>query len=124
MKQYTFGEVTKTLKANTYYLEEKVKEAAGLTDEMEQRVFGLQTQYRKLTEKLKSAQGAELEKIASDLEKLEDEVQALNKKMLWYLDFDRTLAVLNVLFLEGADGITKENIGRNQAKEVWADFFI
>lgn len=123
MKQYTFGEVTKTLKANTYYLEEKAKEAAGLTDEMEQLALGLQKQFRTLSAKLKDAKPEEVDALADKMEEVEMRVNELSAKMAWYIDFSKSRSVLDLLLVEGADGITEENIGRRQVLEVWADFF-
>jgi hypothetical protein len=124
MKQYKFGEVTKTLKQNTYYLEEKAKEAAGLTDEREQELTGINKQYQALSSKMEKGTPEEKIAVEIEMERLHNRLVELNKKMAWYLDFNRASAVLDVLLVGGSEGITAENVGRNQAKEVWADFFI
>ena len=123
MKEYTFGDVKKTLKDNTYYLEEKAKEAAGLTEEMELAVMGLKTQYQNLITKMKSAKPEEMEALEAKAYEIDDKTLELSKKMAWYSDFAKVKAVFDVLFVEGSDGITQENIGKRQVKEIWADFF-
>lgn len=122
-KKYQFGEVEKTLRKNTFYLEERAKEASGLTDANEKKVTGYKLKLEQLSKQYESEK--DKKKKAETLKKIEgvaEEIQQLVNN-LWFTDFDKCLKVMDVLLVEGSKDLTIENFGKFDAQEVWSDFF-
>lgn len=124
MKTYTFGDVTKTLKKNTFAIEKEVMAVVGATDETEARLLAIQAEYAKLSKELSAKPTKKrAEAINARLAVINDEVVKLSKKLSWYDNFDMCMKVADVLLVEGSAKLTPETFGRFDAQEMWEDFF-
>jgi len=124
MKTYQFGTITKTLKRNTFEIEETVKDSIGLNDENDQKVIAIQKEFVSLQKEfgLKPAKKRK-EQILSQLDELNKQVIGLQNQIKWSNTFENCIKVVGILFVEGADGLTKSNFGRFDAERAWQDFF-
>lgn len=124
MRTYLFGDIQKTLKKNTFELEEIVKDAVGASEKNEQRVLAIQKEYIALTKELSEKPNKKRrEQITDKLTKINDEVTKLTELIHWSHKFDTCLSVMDILLVEGSAGLTKQNFGRFDAEQVWRDFF-
>lgn len=120
---YTFGDVTKTLKRNTFYLEKRVKEEAGLTDSDEKRIEGYKIRLEQLSKQYDNEK--DKKKKSDILKKIEEVAEQIKREAdnIWYNDPERCKKVLDVLLIEGSKDLTEENFSSFDAQEVFADFF-
>lgn len=124
MRTYLFGDIPKTLKKNTFELEEIVKDAVGASEKNEQRIIAIQKEYSSLAKELSSKPTKKRrEEINEKLEKIGVEVQSLTEKIKWSEKYESCIMVADLLLVEGASGLTKQNFGRFDAENVWLDFF-
>lgn len=128
MKTYTFGDVTKTLKKNTFALEETVKDAVGASQQNEQKLISINKEFKQLSEELtRKGNGKPTTKrkrqIVDRMDELNAEVIALQERIRWSMKLETCLEVMDILLVEGSAGLNKENFGRFDAEKVWSDFF-
>ncbi len=121
---YSFDGLEKNLQKKTFAREEKAREVAGLTMEMGRELSGLNTKFTAYYEVYqKETDEAKKQEWLDKIMKVNDESLAMKEKMEWKNDFDKCIAVMNVLLVEGADGLTKDNFCGDDAEVVWQDFF-
>lgn len=124
MKQYIFGEVTKTLKKNTFELEEMVKDVIGANEKNEKRIVEINKEFQKLSKEFSSNPNKKRKaQIEQRIVEINGEVVQLTQGLQWSESFDMCLSVMDVLLVEGNSGLTKSNFGRFDARQVWNDFF-
>lgn len=124
MRTYDFNGIKKTLKKNTFELEEQVKDVIGATDKNEKEIVLIQKEFASLEKGFNPKMSvAEKRKIAQRLVELNEKVLQLTKNIKWSDNFQMCLNVMDVLLVEGSVGLTKKNFGRFDAQGVWNDFF-
>lgn len=121
---YNFEGIEKTLAKKTFAREEKAKEVAGITQALGNELSSLVTKFQAVYESYEKETDADNKaKLMTALLEINEQKSKLEEKMNWFNDFDKVIAVLNVLLVEGSSGLTKENICGQDAEEVWKDFF-
>lgn len=125
MKTYTFGDVSKTLKRNTFAIEKQVLAVVGATDATEARLIAIQKEFEALSKEMqqKKLSPKRSEAINARILAINNETLELNRKLRWSASFESCMAVAEVLLVEGSKGLTEENFGRFDAEGIWEDFF-
>lgn len=121
---YNFEGIEKKLLRKTFSREEKAKEVAGITVQLGNEISSLTTQFSALYEIYKQEKD-ELKQaeIMDRLLGITGKTDKLRLEMQWELNFDKAIAVMDVLLAEGSAGLTKDNFSADDAKVVWEDFF-
>lgn len=121
---YNFEGIEKNLARKTFAREEKAKEVAGITSELGAELSMLIAKFQAVYEAYeKEANLDAREKLMSALLEINATKLKLEERMDWSKNFDVAMKVLDVLLVEGSNGLTKDNISADNAKEVWEDFF-
>lgn len=121
---YNFEGIEKTLAKKTFAREEKAKEVAGITQALGNELSSLVTKFQAVYESYEKETDADNKaKLMTALLEINEQKSKLEEKMNWFNDFDKVIAVLDILLVEGSGGLTKENICGQDAEEVWKDFF-
>lgn len=124
MRTYEFGGVKKTLKRNTFELEEQAKEIQYVNAENGKKLLSIKNEFEKLQDELISNPSEERrEYLDKKMFEMSVEVANLNKMMEDVNSFESWMKVLDILFVEGSSELTKHNIGKFDAQQVLQDFF-
>lgn len=122
--EYTFGGKKFTLKKNTFYLEERIKELLGLNDALESQLKALKVKFDFLSKQLdKETDADKADEILNKILDVNAEVVKVGDSMSWEKSFDKCKMVVETLTDGDASVLTPENFGKFDALEVWTDFF-
>lgn len=124
MKKYTFGNVEKTLKRNTFELEENVKDAIGANEKNQVKLENLNKEFERISKEYAAKPNKKRKvEIEKRILEINNEVVSLTNDIKWSNTFDGCIKVMDILLVEGSAGLTKQNFGRFDAEGVWNDFF-
>jgi hypothetical protein len=127
MKSYDFNGLKKTLKKNTFELEEQVKDVVGANEKNEQKILLFQKEFESISKeysnRLPKPNKKRKEQIEKRLIEINQEIVAISQNLRWSDKFETCISVVDVLFIEGSVGLTKSNFGRFDAEQAWKDFF-
>lgn len=122
--EYTFGGKVFKLKKNTFFLEEKIKELLGLSDNLEIQLKALKIKFDFLSKQLdKETDTDKADLILEKILGVNSDVVEIGEKMSWDKHFDKCKIVIETLTDGDSSVLTPENFGKFDAIEVFSDFF-